>query len=111
MQAILAGFTVETSSLPKHLQGRRKTIPLDELLNQLNRVKPKKHHNPRAITIKFNPQGEITSCTPERLALLNKYAANARTENDIDYLVDDDRLYRHQLKFIEMAESCGMDTD
>jgi len=105
-EAAIDCFMIPNELLPESYRGKKSHRKLRSVVKQFERTKGKRLTG-RDASVKFDSDREITSATPERLAVLEKYAADVAAEREIDYDIDESKLYNRQLKFCETAVRAG----
>lgn len=98
----------------KYADGSRRAAPRYVSLRKLVKsvgIKPEK--DPRSVSVKFDGDRNITEGTGIRLALLQRYADNVALgdETPIDYVVNEDKVYRNQMALMEVLPEEWFDDD
>lgn len=99
-QTVIDAILVPQEWLPESYRGKRSHRKLSSVVKQFDRQAPKSVREPDEVSVKFDDKQRITSATPERLARLEKYREAIQSGGEIEYDVNDDKLYRKQLNFM-----------
>jgi ABC-type enterochelin transport system substrate-binding protein len=99
-RVIACGFDVSRDLLPEAYQGKNKFRPLVNVIRQAEKQAAKRKAN-REVSVKWTDgkRTAILESTPERLAVLDAYAANVADDLEIEFIENEDRLYRNQMAF------------
>lgn len=106
-RTILEAIDVPKEWLPESYRGERSHRNLWSVEKEYRRRIKEKEVDPHSVSVKIK-DGEIREGTPERLERLENYANDVANERDIDYNVNEDRLYRNQQAF---AEAIGLELE
>lgn len=106
-RTIASGFDCYTG---RNKKGQRKFRPLLSVLAKAEKAEADKAEKVRSTSVKWadSQRTEIMEATPERLAVLESYAADAAEGREIAYDVNEDKLYRNQMAF---AAAIGLELD
>lgn len=106
--AIIDMLMVPAEWLPESYRGKKKMRKLRSVVNESKRRQKTAWKPDREVSVKFDSDRNITSARPGRLAVLEKYAADVAAGREIQYDVDEDKLYRVQLDFVSAGIKAGM---
>jgi hypothetical protein len=106
-QAVIDAIMVPSEWLPEAYRGKRSERKLSSVVKQAKRKRKNLFKEPREISVKFDSDRKVTSATPERLAILERYADCIERGVEIDYDVNEDKLYRANLEFAGAAMKAG----
>ena len=93
----------------KNKKGQNKFRPLTSLLRKVEQKESRRKAN-REVSVKWTDgkRTSILESTPERLEVLDTYSANVADDLEIEFIENEDRLYRNQMAF---AAAMGLDLE
>jgi len=109
--AIVDCLMVPSSWLPENYRGVRSMRKLRSVVNQFRRENKKLFRPGREVNVTFervDGERRIAFARPERLACLDSYASDVDAKREIQFDVDEDRLYRRQLEFLGAMVAGGI---
>ena len=108
--AILECIEVPNEVLPERFhdnrEGKSSLARINKILD--NEKASRAAKDPNEVSVKFNEDREIVSGTPERLSRIEKYRNDISSGKEIDYNINEHKLYRNQQAF---AKVMGLDLE
>lgn len=106
--AIIDMLMVPAEWLPESYRGKKKMRKLRSVVSEAKRRHKTMFRPDREVSVKFDADRNITSARPGRLEVLEKYAAAVEAGEEIQYDVNEDKLYRAQMDFAGAALKAGV---
>ena len=107
-QTVIDCLLVPNEWLPESYRGKKSHRKLRSVVNEAKRRKRNLFKEDREVSVKFDNNRNVVAARPGRLAVLEKYAADVAAGKEIDYDINEDRLYRNQLDFCTAAIKAGV---
>ncbi len=107
--AVIDCFMIPNEMLPESYRSpKRSHRKLSSVVSDAKRRHRNMFKDGREVSVKFDTEQNVTSARPERLAALERYAACVENEEEIDYDVNDDKLYGNQVTFLNAMATAGV---
>ena len=111
-ELVIDAIMVPTEWLPESYQGKRSSRKLRSVVSEAKRRHKNLFKPEREVSVKFDEnRNVISNPESERLATIDKYRAAVEAGEEIEYDVNEDKLYRNQLDWVSAAVRAGMFAD
>jgi hypothetical protein len=95
-EAVVDALMVPASWLPESYRGKKSSRKLRSVVSEAKRRRRNLFKEDREVSVKFDAKRNITDARPGRLAVLEKYRADVEAGREIEFDVNEDKLYRFE---------------